>query len=229
MIKERKPGEEKSPTRTTRHVGRCWSQDLLDWLLGPCSHKEDTTRPDPAQSSISWEGYLSIKHGMQPQKEERRQEWENLIEQSQGCRLDSLHPCVLLPILWKKRIKILKPLKIRTVPPESCPRLTAFLVSVRGEPCGWLAAYFLPFPIQSTFTGTSFLPRFRSPGTADVPKAWPHVQACSHLFPGAKFLSLSRGSLRLLAPSLCLEAVCLIKAKQSLFVLLFTHYLLFRH
>lgn len=30
MIKEKKPGEEKSPTRTTRHFGRCWSQDLLD-------------------------------------------------------------------------------------------------------------------------------------------------------------------------------------------------------
>lgn len=33
---------------------------------------------------------------------------------------------------------------------ESCPCLTAFEVSVRGEPCGRLAAYFLQFPIQST-------------------------------------------------------------------------------
>lgn len=112
---------------------------------------------------------------------------------------------------------------------ESCPCLTAFEVSVRGEPCGRLAAYFLQFPIQSTSTGTPSLPGFRSPGTAGVPKAWPHGQACSHLLPGAKFLSLGRGSLRFLVPSFCLEAVHLIKAEQSLCVLLFTHYPLFRH
>ena len=62
----------KPPTGATRHVGRCWSQDLPDWLLGPCSRKEDTTRSDPAQPSISWEDYMSKKGGMHPQEEEEQ-------------------------------------------------------------------------------------------------------------------------------------------------------------